>query len=464
MPNENIMVSVVLTTYNQEKYIGKAVDSILAQEVSFPMEILIGEDCSTDGTADVLREYEIKYPGRFQVFYREKNLGANRNTYELHIRTKGKYIAGLEGDDYWSDIHKLQKQVDFLESHPEYYSCAHAFSYVDENDVLLDESIIPEFDKRYWYGFRGEFTLQDYMQNRLPAQGGTWVYHNFFLENQDTSIIYKADPYVGDLTYALILLGHGRFWVMDEKMSCYRRNMRARGDSWNASQSRNIYHYYDSFSYFTNLEIYARDILHLKLDLRIGKTPLFYYMMNYFVQKPTLARWHCIKRMLIRTPHKPYYFKLLFKSFYLSTVYPSIRNTDPPRLDEPLYDKVNKTWNDFFEAAEGKEVIVYGAGGGAYDLQEQYYDRLCIKYIVDRSIYKVGKYIYGKRTCGLESLQREDPQNIVILIATGMFYREVIDDLEKMGFNNIFVYQLMELKKWRYKLLPYFDDKDRKVM
>ncbi|SDP35887.1 glycosyltransferase [Selenomonas ruminantium] len=464
MSDTNITVSVILTTYNQEKYIGKAVESILAQKVDFPIEILIGEDCSTDGTAEVLRGYEKKYPGKFRIFYREKNLGANRNTYELDLCAKGKYIAGLEGDDYWSDPYKLQKQVDFLESHPEYYTCAHAFIYVDENGDFIDESDISAFDKRFWYGFNGEFTVQDFMQNKLPAQGGTWVYHNFFLEDKDTSIIYKADPFVGDWTYLLLLLSHGRFFVMTDKMSCYRRNMHGKGDSWNSSQGSNQFHFYDSFIYQVNLERYAREVLNIPLDLRVSKTPLFYYMVNYLFQMPSLGRWNCVMKMLKRTPEKFYYFKLLIKSMYLSTIYPSIRNTDPPRPDESIYNKLNKTWDDFYKAADGKEIVIYGAGGGARDILNQYYDRFKAKYIVDRNERKKGKYIFGRRICSLDSLADEDPNKIVILISTGMYYREIVPTLEKMGFNDYYVYQLMEIKKWRYKFLFWFDSKDRIIL
>ena len=464
MPDANIMVSVILTTYNQEKYISKAVDSILSQKVDFPIEILIGEDCSKDGTANILREYEEKYPGRFRVFYRKKNLGANRNTYELDLCAKGKYIAGLEGDDYWSDPLKLKKQVDFLESHSDYYTCAHAFTYIDENGEVIEEARIPAFDKRFWYGFRGDFTIYDFMDNRLPAQGGTWMYHNFFLEGKDTSIIYTADPFVGDWTYLLLLLSHGKFFVMDDKMSCYRRNMGGKGDSWNSSQGTNLYHFYDSFMYQVNLERYARSELNIQLDFRKSKTPLFYYMMNYLYQEPVLARFRCITKMLKRTPEKPYYLFLLLKSLYLSTVYPSIRNTKPLIKGEIGYDKLNKKWDDFYEEARNKTVVIWGAGGGAYDVLNQYYDKLKIKYIVDRNESKRGKYVYGKRICGIESLKEEDPGETIVLIATGMYCREIASDLESMGFNNYFVYQLMELKKWRYKLLQCFDEKDRVIL
>ena len=110
MENE-IDVSVIVITYNQEKYIRKTLESILSQEGNFSMEILVGDDHSSDSTPDILREYEKKYPNIFKIFCREKNLGPNRNFYELCIRSRGKYIASCEGDDYYCDVKKLKKQI-----------------------------------------------------------------------------------------------------------------------------------------------------------------------------------------------------------------------------------------------------------------------------------------------------------------------------------------------------------------
>ena len=94
----NIMLSVLCTTYGHEKYIRQALDSILMQRVFFSMEVLIGEDCSPDNSRLILKEYEKKYPGFFTVFYRKKNLGAANNYIDLAKRARGKYIAFLELD------------------------------------------------------------------------------------------------------------------------------------------------------------------------------------------------------------------------------------------------------------------------------------------------------------------------------------------------------------------------------
>lgn len=113
------LVSVIIITYNQEDYIARTIDSILMQETSFPIEIIIGEDCSSDKTADIVRQYEKKYPF-IKALCNLPNKGLIKNYFDTVFQSQGKYIAQCAGDDYWTDPLKLQKQVDFLEANPDY--------------------------------------------------------------------------------------------------------------------------------------------------------------------------------------------------------------------------------------------------------------------------------------------------------------------------------------------------------
>lgn len=116
----NPLLSVVLVTYNQEKYIRSALDGAVKQQCSFPFEILIGEDCSTDGTRSICQEFADSYPDIVRLLpSTSHNLGLNENFLRTYRESKGKYIAYLEGDDFWIDTQKLQKQVDILELQPE---------------------------------------------------------------------------------------------------------------------------------------------------------------------------------------------------------------------------------------------------------------------------------------------------------------------------------------------------------
>lgn len=126
-------VSIAMVTYNHEQYIAKALDSVLMQKTNFDYEIVIGEDCSTDGTRAIVIDYQHRYPDIFRLLLNGKNLGMHKNADQTINACKGEYVAMLDGDDYWTSPHKLQKQVDFFESHLECSICFHDALIVHED-------------------------------------------------------------------------------------------------------------------------------------------------------------------------------------------------------------------------------------------------------------------------------------------------------------------------------------------
>ena len=128
-------VSICCITYNHAKYIRDALDGFLMQKTSFPIEVLIHDDASTDGTADIIREYEAKYPDIIKPVYQTENQYSKGlrmvNMKYNYPRAQGKYIALCEGDDFWTDPKKLQIQYDFMESHPDYSLCMHGRNNLD---------------------------------------------------------------------------------------------------------------------------------------------------------------------------------------------------------------------------------------------------------------------------------------------------------------------------------------------
>jgi glycosyltransferase involved in cell wall biosynthesis len=124
-----------MITYNQERYISQAIDSVLMQEVNFDYEIVIGEDCSTDSTQNILLAYRDKFPDKIKLLLNDSNKGVTLNFAQTLKACSGDYIALLEGDDYWTSASKLQKQVDFLDSNLEYVTCYHAAQLVDAQEV-----------------------------------------------------------------------------------------------------------------------------------------------------------------------------------------------------------------------------------------------------------------------------------------------------------------------------------------
>lgn len=119
------LVSVIMMTYHHESYIAQAIEGVVMQQCSFPIELLIGEDCSTDRTRDICLEYQRLYPKFIRLITSETNVGMHKNMFRIFGRSKGHYLAMCEGDDYWCDDCKLQKQVDFLEANSDHTLCFH---------------------------------------------------------------------------------------------------------------------------------------------------------------------------------------------------------------------------------------------------------------------------------------------------------------------------------------------------
>lgn len=128
------VVSVCIITYNHGKFIRKCIEGVLMQETDFAFEIIIGDDCSTDNTAAVIREMQALHPHIIKPIFHSSNVGGVNNAYKYcYPKLTGKYVAICEGDDFWTDKQKLQKQVDFMERHPSVSLCFHRVNTVDEN-------------------------------------------------------------------------------------------------------------------------------------------------------------------------------------------------------------------------------------------------------------------------------------------------------------------------------------------
>ena len=154
--NENILVSIQCLAYNQEKYIRQCLDGFVMQETNFRFEAIVHDDASIDGTADIIREYSEKYPKIFKPIYETENQYSKGTLQSImNNNTHGKYIAICEGDDYWTDPLKLQKQVDFLEAHPDYGLVYTA--YREERNGILGKVIMSDF---------GDDCLREYLSHK----------------------------------------------------------------------------------------------------------------------------------------------------------------------------------------------------------------------------------------------------------------------------------------------------------
>ena len=235
-------LSVIFITYNHKDYVEKALRSVLAQETDFPFEVIVGEDCSTDGTQEILQKIAAEDP-RVRLFLRSENTGGRPtlNVYETTKRCRGEYLAYLEGDDYWTDVHKLQKQVTFLEEHKEYIAVTHSLCMVDaESEPITDEETLA-IGKLYEWS--GKFTYNDYCYSgRWPGHYASLVSRNIYKEEKyDYTILYRASDFTDDALINLFLLMQGDIFRMDDVMSAWRYIRKTGGENWNSiAIKRNI--------------------------------------------------------------------------------------------------------------------------------------------------------------------------------------------------------------------------------
>jgi glycosyltransferase involved in cell wall biosynthesis len=205
-------VSVLMITYNHERFIAQALDSVLMQQVDFGYEIVIGEDCSTDATRAILLDYKKKYPDIIRVLLPEKNLGMLGNFAATLDECRGDYIALLDGDDYWTSPDKLQRQVDYLDHHPECSACFHNALVVHddapERDHLFHE---PPLQKPF-------YDLQDIVSSHFIPVCSTVFRARLFSSFPEW---YAGMP-MQDWPLHILNAEHGTYGYIDDVMAAYR--------------------------------------------------------------------------------------------------------------------------------------------------------------------------------------------------------------------------------------------------
>lgn len=209
-------VTVFLSTYNQEKYIRKALDSIFMQETAFPYEVVVADDFSTDGTREIILEYQSRYPDILKTYFTPENIGNCRKTVNCFKEGlfRGEYVSLLEGDDYWLEKDRLQILVDFLDQHPEY-----AFVSYKEHVVDIDGNDIGTTPDRSLWGKR--FTIRDFLDGKSYSDYAG-VFRNFYKdEGLKYAPIILASRNVWDFQNMFMIDDHGPVYIMDRYFGVY---------------------------------------------------------------------------------------------------------------------------------------------------------------------------------------------------------------------------------------------------
>lgn len=210
-----LKVTIVTTTYNQEKYIGQAIEGMIMQKTKFPFKILISNDCSTDNTKKVLEKYKEKYPEKIQIINNTKNLGAIENFFNTLSKVKDtEYVALCDGDDFWTDENKLQKQIDFLDKNKEFNICFHKSKMFYEKEEKRTK-IIPQDIKLVT-------TIEDLVKENYIVANSVVYRWKFNEKNLSDNIHKNIVP--GDYYLHLLHAQDGKIRMLDEVMSAYRRH------------------------------------------------------------------------------------------------------------------------------------------------------------------------------------------------------------------------------------------------
>jgi glycosyltransferase involved in cell wall biosynthesis len=280
-----LKVTVLIMTYNHQRFIRQAIDSVLMQELEYPFEVLISEDCSTDGTREIVQEYAARHPGRIRLLLSEQNLHSNVVVARGIQAAQGEYIALLDGDDYWLSPLKLQKQVAFLDEHPECTVCFHqALVHHDAGD-RPDWYWTPKNHKPFsnlndiWMG-NFIATCSTVFRNRAMGELPEW---------------YSSFP-ITDWPLHILNAEHGLIGYIDEVLGVYRYHS---GGAYSGfSQAQKNDETYRLYHLFNTLFEYRHD--------RLIKAGMFEYFIDWadeYVSRGDFAKARsCFSRSLEGRP------------------------------------------------------------------------------------------------------------------------------------------------------------------
>ena len=209
------LVTVLVTTYNQERYIAQALDSVLAQKTDFEYEILVSEDCGSDGTRKILEEYAAR-DRRIRLNLRPENVGISRNWFEGLRMARGQFVCTLEGDDWWLSPDKLQTQINFLRAHPDYEAVSHTLLLTDDaGNTYGTEPHDPRI--------LGRDATPGLFLRGITFSCTACLCRNIFRQMGPREEAYvTANRSIADFALCLLLLNAGRVYVLPQALSAYR--------------------------------------------------------------------------------------------------------------------------------------------------------------------------------------------------------------------------------------------------
>lgn len=220
LQEKEILVSILCITYNHEQYIKDAIEGFLRQKTEYAYEIIIHDDASTDCTADIIKEYEQRYPDKIKGVYQLENQYSKGGSIFniLMPMAQGKYVAFCEGDDYWIDENKLQMQVSYLEKH---VACTYCFHNAIEKNLLLNNKEKEYTWNQVWKG-EGCYTTEEMIAMTTPPTASVVLRKEKF---PPIDRLMSKKIRMGDKIIAVAVAAEGYAYCIDKKMSVYRKNV-----------------------------------------------------------------------------------------------------------------------------------------------------------------------------------------------------------------------------------------------
>ena len=263
-------VSILMITYNHEKYIAQAIESVVSQKTNFDFELVVGEDFSKDNTRKICEQYAAKYPHLIKLLPSDKNYGMTPNEVRTLKACTGEYIATCEGDDYWIDNHKLQKQVDFLDANPDFSLCYTDYDTINEIGAHVPNPIMLLNYKEDTY------TIEEYIYpssgQRIAIPTVTSMYRNTFTFPLPD---FYNNAMSTDVAMSLLLATKGKFKFLKDKTAVYRMHPGGitQNEEFKSKVHRAMFDLFDSFNEYTQFK-YNKQIS--KLLFPAAKTILIY--------------------------------------------------------------------------------------------------------------------------------------------------------------------------------------------
>ncbi len=213
-------LSVMIITYNHAKYIAQAIEGVLNQKTEYLIEIIVIEDCSTDGTQDIILQYQKKHPDIIKSYLNPVNIGtktppAQKVFFEGFKKLKGEYIAILEGDDYWSSADKVQKQISFLEANKDFVACSHNTIKIYEDGSKEPHRFL------YWEGTKSVHTIHDFVAMTSFFHLSSIIYRNVMDGLPPKQFKSKWSC---DIFNTIAHVQYGDLYYINEDMSVYRQH------------------------------------------------------------------------------------------------------------------------------------------------------------------------------------------------------------------------------------------------